>query len=171
MDSGLKKKQELANLARALLSHSQRLEPGPAPGFTQMQQSLQLLGSLAAIARESIPVAKAAPAAPETPAAPKSSALAAARARLSGRAARPPAPRPVTARQEYQPALKDQGVIDALLEFHRGTVQAQRELKPLSAFAPLAAPEVQAQPKKAPNFRKGPGISYPILRPKPSDES
>ncbi|MCM2321700.1 MAG: hypothetical protein NDJ90_00380 [Oligoflexia bacterium] len=165
----MKKNPALAALAHSLLSRSKSLEQELASNTRSMQESLQLLGSLASVAQQSLrPLTAAAPNAVSaaSPGAASAQGLAGTtpQSRATAQTA-PSAPRPtpVTAHAEYKPALKDQSVIDALLEFHRSAIE--RPARPLSSFAPPLVPEVEAKPKQTPSFRKGPGVSYPILRP------
>ena len=86
------------------------------------------------------------------------------------KAASPVQPTPVlyqTTRPEYQSAIQDRSLVEALLEFHRSaspeTIPAAPKVA--SGFAAAQIPEVTANPKPSPlAFRKTPGTTQAILR-------
>jgi hypothetical protein len=84
-----------------------------------------------------------------------------------------PAPLPAqktaqyTAKKEYQPALSNQGLINALLEYHRkSSPRRSAILRPGedTSFVSAKVPEVEAEVKDARGFSRSPGLAYPILR-------
>lgn len=69
-----------------------------------------------------------------------------------------------TTKKEYQPALKDPTIIEALLAY-RGKSPPPLAQPPKSpeGFEPAEIPAVEAEPKTS-LFKKTPGIFHPILR-------
>lgn len=125
-------KKELFDLAQELLSRSNRFE-APEAERESFRQALEKMGTLEPIARWSMPQQVQAP---KTQAAPgPASAALAPEAR--------PAPRATgaarTSRREYEPALKDLSVVEALLE-----LQNRKNSRPAAPAATQARPSSRA---------------------------
>lgn len=161
----------VAALAKHLLSPS-RIERASAlsaaAAAQAAQDSLRCMLALDKPTKLSLPIAQPAAASP-TP----SPAPAPARASVTGPAAAatvppPPAPSsppPVsygTQKQEYQAALGNSSVIEALLDFHQRARNPQSAHAPVSGFRVEQAPRIQAQPKPKPVARALTRIFRPL---------
>jgi hypothetical protein len=137
---------------------------------TSMIEALGQMEVLDTITRTSLsppPVPEVMPTAPATQAAPEN--VPAYRARPHTPLPQPPAQGYRTARREYQSALGNQGLIEALLRYHRraerpGT-RSPMSTKGSAGFASERIPEVQTEAKDA-RFRRAAGTAVPVLRTK-----
>lgn len=137
---------EWERLAHSLLSPSRKLESTTSRPILDPHQALALLSSLETITRQALPK-MATPTEPAPKLAPE-----------------PPKPDNVkygSSKQEYQKALQDRQVIEALLEYNKKAGHQARSASAPSTFSQPEFPIVEAQPKTT-LFRRG--VAVPILR-------
>jgi hypothetical protein len=79
----------------------------------------------------------------------------------------PPTPHYRTTHQEYRSALGNQGLVEALLRYHRrtGRTGSKKILAGNSGFSSERIPEVEVETKDS-GFRRSTGTSTPVLRSK-----
>ena len=71
-----------------------------------------------------------------------------------------------TNKNEYRPALQDESILNALLEY-RKTIGTEPQSKPLQSFSSQALPRVESAETKPRSFQRTASSStHPILRPK-----
>lgn len=178
---------ELERISKSLLSLSSELERDAARRTNESQQVLEKGGTLENVAKATLFTAflKAGQERinARTPQAARDDSKQAALQRFAealqrGAKARNPAPNPASSeapkapatpppftgkvKQEYQGALQDQKVLEALMAFHKSKNIAAAKKAPEPGFAPLEIPTVEAAPKPSAPFRKG--IALPVLR-------
>jgi hypothetical protein len=117
---------DLAALCELIISPSPRFEPQKrtvaAPSSVPLGvRALELFNELAPLVKRSLPISEA----------PKAASPTQSRAPQQQKAApaAPAAPAVTTANADYRPALKDQSLVEALLQLHERTLDA-RGLKP-----------------------------------------
>jgi hypothetical protein len=143
-------------LAAALAKHwlaPSRFENAAAHAQAMTHDGMRCLASLSGMTERSLPRAEA-----EAAAQPE-------RAGASGAlAAKPPATQPAAPalsnrfgshREEYRSGLRDESVVQALLDFHTRTRVSGTRQAPLAGFSPEQVLEVAAQPKRPVAHRPG----------------
>lgn len=150
----------LLQLMNSLISPA-RIEP------TLPQESypaLDLLGTLGDLAQRSLhPDAVPVPVAP-SPSVTVTAPVVAPTPAVAAPAPRTQIPAPPLARAEYQQALVDRKLVQALLDYQRQRAATDAGSRPLEI---PEIPEIRTQPKSA-GFRRSPSSAVPILRPRES---
>ncbi len=110
---------DLSALADLIVSPSSRFEPPRRPAVTGTK-ALELFNELAPVTKRSLPIQQA----PQQPAAPAFTPS-------SFAPAAPARPAVTVSNAEYRPALRDQSLVEALLQLHERTREAQGIKPPL----------------------------------------
>jgi hypothetical protein len=163
--------QDLQKLAKRLISLSPQLENEALRKQTRSNliEVLDDFASLEETIRNSI-TPPAPPTVTEEKPAPAPAQKSAAPQAPAPRPAAPTAQKPsgnFTSKSEYRPALKNQTLIDALLDYHRRTSPRRSAiLRPGedTTFVTAKVPEVKAELKDERGVGRSAGLAYPILR-------
>jgi hypothetical protein len=147
-----------AALARHQLAPSKDFENAEQTAAAATQDASRCFDTLDKTTRLSLPIMQALPPA----AAPSAAPTAVKPGFVSAQTQAPVPQRFDTSKQEYQPGLKEAGVIEALLNLHQ-RARGPASQAPLAGFRAQALPQVKASPKPAARSR--------IFRPRGETES